>query len=489
MCVPVADPALLRGLLSRASSLFRMGRPHRAIADLVRIMACDGIADAEVVASARASLDDALPGQKRLFEHYLPDPETAHGRDGPTLATRDTECGVGRHCIYKIKAGTLLFRGGLPHTTATLPGASMRITPPETELAAGTDLDMLVAVANLRQTDLDSAEKGTTSVRSCPTERYIRLNADAPAVRRDPSGLLLRTAPQVDARTADGIHGALSAAKAPHTVVVKHAGLADEFSSWTGADLARELGNTTCHVLSAPKEPNRFTYYWGGPGDERHSHYAEKAKVSSVAMSYAAFRERVHSTVPGDAALYLQTGLTQRTPDGQLSDTAAAGPRLRALLARLRAAVDEMGTVGAGDGRAASGRSNGCDRVQAPPPPPGDGLALVRAMVVEGQMGRYTRTAIFASAAGAVTQLHYDHYDNIYLQLRGRKRFVLLDPIQGGSAAYPYPMHHPLDQRSRIHLDELSHSGKRKSSARAELRRMTVSEVDRTQWPLQGPRG
>ena len=62
------------------------------------------------------------------------------------------------------------------------------------------------------------------------------------------------------------------------------------------------------------------------------------------------------------------------------------------------------------------------------------GAALLSAMVREGGMGRYTRTALFASVPGAVTRLHYDHYDNLYVQLRGRKRFVLLAPLQARRA-------------------------------------------------------
>lgn len=38
--------------------------------------------------------------------------------------------------------------------------------------------------------------------------------------------------------------------------------------------------------------------------------------------------------------------------------------------------------------------------------------------------------------------------------MRRRKRFVLFEPTQA-RALYPYPVHHPLDQRSRIHLDAL----------------------------------
>lgn len=36
-------------------------------------------------------------------------------------------------------------------------------------------------------------------------------------------------------------------------------------------------------------------------------------------------------------------------------------------------------------------------------------------------LGPWMRSSLFASTAGAVSRVHYDHYDNIYLQLAGRK--------------------------------------------------------------------
>ena len=79
-------------------------------------------------------------------------------------------------------------------------------------------------------------------------------------------------------------------------------------------------------------------------------------------------------------------------------------------------------------------------------------------------MGRYTRTAFFASCPGAVTSLHYDHYDNLYLQVRGRKRFVLFAPLEARGVC-PFPVHHPLDQRARVDLDELN-TGSQATAAR-----------------------
>lgn len=57
-----------------------------------------------------------------------------------------------------------------------------------------------------------------------------------------------------------------------------------------GASLAAELGSATCHVLSAPRASNRFTYFWGGAGDTIHNSYEAPPTVTSVGMTYDAFR-------------------------------------------------------------------------------------------------------------------------------------------------------------------------------------------------------
>ena len=56
-----------------------------------------------------------------------------------------------------------------------------------------------------------------------------------------------------------------------------------------------------------------------------------------------------------------------------------------------------------------------------------------------------------ASAHGARSILHFDQYDNLFVQISGRKRFHIFDPCQT-SGLYPYPVHHPLDTRAQVDL-------------------------------------
>ena len=75
--------------------------------------------------------------------------------------------------------------------------------------------------------------------------------------------------PTADPSSARGKLAALEAVRAPHAIAIRgmHA-LTREAAAWTGDSLAAEFGDLACHCLAAPTATNRFTYYWGGAGDE-----------------------------------------------------------------------------------------------------------------------------------------------------------------------------------------------------------------------------
>ena len=240
--------AFVKNHLIRASNLFSKGRPHWAIADLLRILAAECfVADAASLRTAHAVLNQALPAQRGLFEQIMParqprngDAATPTGGPIPAESVKPSkgEGGVGRSCIYEIKGGSLLFRGEAPCGTAVCKGAS-------------------------------AAAIATAAWRSLPEGRIPARTTHG----RTYHGPTLRPLPEADARSCAGCQAALAAASKPHAIVIRHASLAEEAAGWTGAMLAAELGGATCHVLSAPRASNRFTYYWGGKGDSMHSGY------------------------------------------------------------------------------------------------------------------------------------------------------------------------------------------------------------------------
>jgi len=65
----------------------------------------------------------------------------------------------------------------------------------------------------------------------------------------------------------------------------------------------------------------------------------------------------------------------------------------------------------------------------------------------------WIRTQLFIGPVGTLGAAHFDQYDNLFLQVRGRKRFLLFDPRSGARGLYTFPVHHPYDQRSRVDLE------------------------------------
>lgn len=67
------------------------------------------------------------------------------------------------------------------------------------------------------------------------------------------------------------------------------------------------------------------------------------------------------------------------------------------------------------------------------------------------ELGSPHLAQLFVSGFDAFSPLHYDQQQNIYLQVRGAKRFLLFSPCVS-YAFYPYPVQHPLDRKARVDL-------------------------------------
>merc|ERR1719230_1842553 len=69
-----------------------------------------------------------------------------------------------------------------------------------------------------------------------------------------------------------------------------------------------------------------------------------------------------------------------------------------------------------------------------------------------GSFGPISRNQLFVSFSNFLTAAHYDQQHNLFLQLRGAKRFLLFDAADCASL-YPYPVHHPLDRKAMLDLE------------------------------------
>ena len=79
---------------------------------------------------------------------------------------------------------------------------------------------------------------------------------------------------------------------------------------------------------------------------------------------------------------------------------------------------------------------------------------VVHELAQLGRFGELSRNQLFVSYSDFLTAVHYDQQHNLYLQLRGCKRFLLFDATCA-DCLYPYPVHHSLDRKARVDLENL----------------------------------
>ena len=79
------------------------------------------------------------------------------------------------------------------------------------------------------------------------------------------------------------------------------------------------------------------------------------------------------------------------------------------------------------------------------------------------------------SGRDALTPTHYDGHHNVFLQLHGAKRFLLI-AAEHGPALYGFPALHPLDPLSRVDLEISDEEIQRRwPRTRAEARGASVT--------------
>ena len=206
---------------------------------------------------------------------------------------------------------------------------------------------------------------------------------------------------------------------------------------WCRADfLRRELAQTSCHVLVGDRSRKRFKYWRDESNPAQQDRvpggYAFRPPIRQEFMSGLAFFER-SARAGSTECVYLQHTLLQGSGPGVQPAAGQAG------------GGGAGGLVPAGHFGAEMMRDLG-QRLDH---------NFLSAVAQAGRFGAPARCQLFvgtAAAGGARTTMHYDQYDNIFLQLAGRKTFLLFDPLQSGRLGM-YPIHHPLDRSCRVGLD------------------------------------
>ena len=204
-----------------------------------------------------------------------------------------------------------------------------------------------------------------------------------------------------------------------------------------GNFLQANLKQHGCHVLvSGPSNKARFKYWReerNPEGNDRvPGNYEFSPPVKAEHMPFATFLKRSVASTGGhrggggteDTArrecVYLQEQLLGADAQGRL--------------------VPAVPTLGRG---MLEDISQGID------------TRLLASIAQAGNFGPPSRCQLFVGASAAAyarTVLHFDQYDNCFMQLSGRKTFLLFDPLQSGRL-YPYPIHHALDRSAQVDLE------------------------------------
>jgi Cupin-like domain len=69
---------------------------------------------------------------------------------------------------------------------------------------------------------------------------------------------------------------------------------------------------------------------------------------------------------------------------------------------------------------------------------------------------KYILSNVWIGGAGVVSPLHHDSMHNIFMQIRGRKRFVLYSPADS-QYLYPYPADSKVPHMSQLNIDHVDH--------------------------------
>ncbi len=179
------------------------------------------------------------------------------------------------------------------------------------------------------------------------------------------------------------------------------------------------------HVLGNTAQRKDFSYFKDIAGDE-----CERPACCSVRMAFGDFLDHrgldetraVPLLEPAGVAatnvcLYAQTTLLERSDDGTMVPPAGMGAALLNDLAQLN-------------------------------------LGLLERFRAAGKFGTWRVSQLFVgtrATAGARSTLHFDHNDNLFVQIAGVKRFRLFPPTEGGNL-YAYPVFHALDRRAQVDL-------------------------------------
>ena len=282
-------PAAWPVLLVRARAAQALGKPHRALSDLIRILIGrdDGYPSSAPVDAQTAQLAAGLFGV--LSKQQRPALEgvaALEARAQQQPASDAPDATKNQMCIYKVcRAHRSLLAPCLPYVCRPHGTQPRRQADPTAQVRSGN----LLFREGLQ---LDpTARRGAGYPCSAGGEERSGGNG-AGTGPGNGSGPALSEMVGLEMGAA-AMETAVEAARQRRCTLVRGARpLSDGVQKWDVHWWCEQLGGMPCHVLTAPAASNRFTYFWGGAGDSVHSHYESPSTNHSEGMSFGDFVRR-----------------------------------------------------------------------------------------------------------------------------------------------------------------------------------------------------
>lgn len=231
--------------------------------------------------------------------------------------------------------------------------------------------------------------------------------------------------PRVDCGAAADFQKALDFVRRRVPVVMENLDAMPATSKWSLDYLKRHTTEWPgMNVLRSKKGENRYLYYVPEQSDRDMAPFrgAPRQASTDLRMSFQGFLRSAAEDPSG--CYYLQAPLVLRNPDdkGVLRETWSAG-----IDSTLRADCEQ--------------RLN---------------RQRVDSLREAGGFGHWSRSQLFVGPSESLSPVHYDQYDNIYMQVSGEKHFLLFDP-RAAEGLYPFPVAHPYDEYAMVDLFKVNH--------------------------------
>lgn len=227
--------------------------------------------------------------------------------------------------------------------------------------------------------------------------------------------------PRVDCASEDGFQQALRYVRRRVPVVMLNLELMPATRKWDVEYLRRHCNEWPgMNVLRSDSTENRYLYYVPEQADRDMSAFqaAPRRASADLRLSFETFLQRSKQDPKG--CYYLQAPMVLRNATEQgLQETWNRG-----MDAELRADCES--------------------RVN---------WQRLEALQAAGGFGYWSRSQLFVGPGESLSPVHYDQYDNIYMQVAGEKRFLLFDP-RCADGLYPFPVSHPYDEYAMVDLEQ-----------------------------------